>query len=275
MDRATKLLSWLSGLFLVLMIVLIFKDMVIISIKSFEWSFLTDSPFSAGRKGGILPIIISTLLILMISISIVIPIGLGCALFLSEYEKEHPKTTRIIRKAIEILSGVPSIVFGLFGNALFCVYLGLGFSILSGGLTLSMMSLPLFIKTVEEGIRSLPTNYRMVSKSLGLSRVTTTFSIIIPFAIPSIMVGITLSIGRSLAETAALIFTSGYVDRMPESLLDSGRSLSIHIYDLTMNVPGGNINAYKSATVLLILILTTNGFFNLILKSWYKKRIAL
>ena len=100
-------------------------------------------------------------------------------------------------------------------------------------------------------------------------------SIIIPYALPAIFVGIVLSVGRALAETAALIFTSGYVDRMPESMLDSGRSLSIHIYDLTMNVPGGDVNAYKTSFVLIILILATNALINSLLKSWYKKRIAL
>jgi phosphate transport system permease protein len=137
------------------------------------------------------------------------------------------------------------------------------------------MALPLFITTVEKGIRSVPSNYRLVSFSLGMSRFTMIKSIIIPYALPAIFVGIVLSVGRALAETAALIFTSGYVDRMPESMLDSGRSLSIHIYDLTMNVPGGDVNAYKTSFVLIILILATNALINSLLKSWYKKRIAL
>lgn len=275
MESLTKWLSWLLGLVLIIILGYILGDIVLVSLKHFSWSFLLESPYSAGRKGGIFPIIISTLLILCISLLAVIPIGLTSALFLTEYSDRNNKSIIFIRKSIEILSAVPSIVFGLFGNAIFSVYLGFGFSILSGGLTLAIMALPLFITTAEKGFRSVPTNYRLVAFSLGMSKFTMIKSIIIPYALPSIFVGIVLSIGRALAETAALIFTSGYVDRMPESFLDSGRALSIHIYDLTMNVPGGDVNAYKTSFVLIVLILTTNTVINTVLNNWYKKRIAL
>jgi len=275
MERLTKFLSWICGLFLVLCLIFIFKDIVSTSLNNFTLTFLLESPQSAGREGGILSIIFSTFLILGVCLVVVIPIGLMSALYISEHEGDSKKRVEFIRKSVKILSGVPSIVFGLFGNALFSQYLGMGFSILSGGLTLALMSLPLFITTVESGLRSLPNNYRLVSASLGLSRSTTIFSLVIPFAIPSIAVGIVLSVGRSLAETAALIFTSGYVDRMPESLFDSGRALSVHIFDLSMNVPGGDTNAYQSSMILIFLIFMTNGIFNLLLKNWYRKRIAL
>ncbi|MBI2521750.1 MAG: phosphate ABC transporter permease PstA [Bdellovibrio sp.] len=275
MERMTKFLAWLSAGILLLILVLMVQDIFVNSLRHFDFSFLSQDPLSGGRKGGIFPIIISTLLILGVCMIVIVPMGLGTALFLSEYSDEHPKVVHIVRKALEILSGVPSIVFGLFGNALFCVFLGFGFSIWSGGLTLAIMSMPLFIRTVEEGIRTIPKNYRLVPLSLGLGRTTTIRSIIIPYALPFVIVGGVLSIGRSLAETAALIFTSGYVDRMPESLSDSGRALSIHIYDLTMNVPGGDTNAYKTAMVLIVLIFITNGLFTIVLKTWYKKRIIL
>ncbi len=275
LNSGTKFLSWMTAFFLMAMVFFIFEDITSTALKNFSWSFITEEPMSAGRKGGILPIITSTLLILLVCISVVFPVGIGTALFLSEFSHDYPKFIFIIRKSIEVLAGVPSIVFGLFGNAIFSVYLGMGFSILSGGLTLAVMALPLFIKTVEEGIRFLPQTYRMVPFSLGLSHTTTIFSVLLPAAIPSIAVGLALSIGRALAETAALIFTSGYVDRMPESVFDSGRSLSIHLYDLAMNVPGGNTNAYKTAFVLILLIVITNGVFNSLCQFWYKKKVSI
>lgn len=259
----TRIASYFTGLFLVLILVYILGDIFVQGLGGMNFEFLTESPRSAGRKGGIFPIIVSTLYILGIALAVTIPTGLATALFLAEY-----KNTNTVRKAVEILASVPSIVFGLFGNALFSIAFGMGFSILSGGLTLALMSLPLFITTAEKGIRSVPRKYRYVGESLGLSKTTQVITLILPVAMPSILVGIVLSVGRSLAETAALIFTSGYVDRMPESVMDSGRSLSIHIYDLTMNVPGGDTNAYKTSFVLITLIVLTNAFFNMLLKAW-------
>ncbi len=275
MEVLTKILSWVTGLFLVLLMIFLLSDIVIISLPELSLDYLLDVPLSAGRKGGIFPIIVSTILILLICLAFVIPIGLGSALFLSEYTQSSNSSITLIKKSIDVLAAVPSIVFGLFGNAIFCVFFKMGFSILSGGLTLALMALPLFISTVEKGFSSTPSNYRLVGRSLGISKFTMIKSIIIPYALPSIFVGTVLSIGRALAETAALIFTSGYVDRLPESIFDSGRALSIHIYDLSMNVPGGDINAYKSAFVLISLIILSNTTINIILNKWYRKRIAL
>ena len=164
-----------------------------------------------------------------------------------------------MRASLDVLAGMPSIVFGLFGNALFCKILGLGFSILSGGLTLACMVLPLLIRATEEGLRvgaaRVPPRR---GRARPLATWTTLTHILLPGRVPGLMVGIVLGIGRALAETAALIFTSGYVDRMPESLFDSGRALSVHIYDLAMNVPGGERNAYAAALVLIVLLLVIN-----------------
>ena len=171
-------------------------------------------------------------------------------------------------------SGVPSIVFGLFGNAFFCKTLGLGFSILSGGLTLACMVLPILIRSTEEGFRAVPTGYRLSAAALGLSRTTTLFHLLLPAAVPGLLVGLVLGMGRAIAETAALIFTSGYVDRMPESLLDSGRALSIHIFDLSMNVSGGDANAYASALVLIVLLLAINGTASWLAEHWLHRRIV-
>lgn len=274
-ERITVSLSWLAGLFVILMMAYILSDIVVASWSQMSLEFLTTSPRSAGRQGGIYPLIISTLLIVGVSLFVVLPVGLLAAIYLSKFNDCYSPYIGVVRKLIEVLAGVPSIVFGLFGNAVFSIYLGLGFSILSGGLTLACMALPLFVNSVEKGISSIPDRYYRLSKSLGVSQFTLYKNILFPLALPSILVGIVLSVGRSLAETAALIFTSGYVDRMPESLFDSGRSLSIHIYDLAMNVPGGDINAYKSSFVLIALIVLINLFFASLISAYQRRGFLL
>jgi len=186
-----------------------------------------------------------------------LPLGLGTAVYLSEFSTDRTggKTTRLIRMSLNMLAGVPSIVFGLFGNALFCIWLGMGFSIWSGGLTLACMMLPLFISTTEAGLSAVSNEWRQGAAALGLSRAAALWHVLLPAAAPAITAGLMLSIGRALAETAALIFTSGYVDRMPESLADSGRALSVHIYDMSMNVTGGDETAYSSALVLIAMLM--------------------
>ncbi len=223
-----------------------------------SWAFLTAPPESAGRRGGIGPILVSTALILGVCFAVSLPVGIGTAILLAEFTSNHSLFGRMTRRSLDVLAGVPSIVFGLFGNAFFCKTLGLGFSILSGGLTLACMVLPILIRSTEEGFRAVPATYRLSAAALGLSRTTTLIHLLLPAAVPGLLVGLVLGIGRAIAETAALIFTSGYVDRIPESLLDSGRALSVHIFDLSMNVSGGDNNAYASALVLMVLLLTIN-----------------
>ena len=232
-----------------------------------SWTFLVSAPQNAGREGGIGPILVSTGLIVGICMAVAFPIGLGTAIFLAEYTRDDHPIGRLLRGSLDVLAGVPSIVFGLFGNALFCQALGLGFSIISGGLTLACMVLPILIRTTEEGFRAVPRDQRLSAAALGLSRQTTVMTVLLPAAIPGLLVGSILGLGRAIAETAALIFTSGYVDRMPESLLDSGRSLSVHIYDLAMNVAGGNPNANATAVVLVGLLVMIN-----LLASWIAER---
>jgi phosphate transport system permease protein len=230
--------------------------------------FLLFAPQNAGREGGIGPILLSTALIVGVCMTAVMPIGVGTALFLSEYTRNDHLLGRLIRGSLDVLAGVPSIVFGLFGNAFFCQALGLGFSILSGGLTLACMVLPILIRTVEESFRMIAQEQRISAAALGISKRATIQYILLPAAIPGLLVGSILGLGRAMAETAALIFTSGYVDRMPTSLMDSGRALSIHIYDLAMNVAGGNPNAYATALVLVGLLIIINLSASWIAEKW-------
>lgn len=243
-------------------------DLIVHGVSHLSLEFLFSPPRNAGREGGISSVLVSTFLIIGVSLTVAMPIGVGTALFLSEYTQNDQVPGRLIRGCLDILAGVPSIVFGLFGNALFCQVLGLGFSIASGGLTLACMMFPIIIRTMEKGFRSLVQDQRLSAAALGLSKYTTIRAVLVPAAIPNIVVAGTLGLGRALAETAALIFTSGYVDRMPESLLDSGRALAVHIYDLSMNVAGGNPHAYATALVLVGILLSINILVSRMAARW-------
>lgn len=248
-------------------------DIIINGLSGLSWSFLFESPKNAGRSGGIGPVIVSTALILSVAMVMAAPLGLAAAVLLSEFTRHNSVFGRFVRRSLDVLAGVPSIVFGLFGNAFFCIYLGLGFSILSGGLTLACMVLPILIRTAEEGLRAAPDDYRLAAAALGLSRNAALVHLLLPAAMPALIAGLLLGIGRAGAETAALIFTSGYVDRLPDSLFDSGRALSVHIYDLSMNVAGGDVNAYTSALVLIMLLLIINSIAIGLSKHWLQRSI--
>lgn len=266
--RASELAYPFAAACCVAMFALLLWPILLHGGQGVSWAFLSGEPTHSGRGGGILPILVSTALLLCVAMAVAVPSGLAAAILLSEATRRKTALSHVVSTSLDILGGVPSIVYGLFGNAFFSVYLGLGFSILSGGLTLACMVLPIFVRTAEAGFVAVQDDWRLGAAALGLSRWTTLVRIQLPAAAPSIAVGLVLGIGRALAETAALIFTSGYVDRMPSSLLDSGRSLSVHIYDLSMNIPGAERSAYASAFVLIVLLLAINGS-----ASWLTERL--
>ncbi|RME66098.1 MAG: phosphate ABC transporter permease PstA [Alphaproteobacteria bacterium] len=253
------LATWAAALAVAAVFAAILLDLAMAGASRLSWAFLTSAPADAGRAGGIAPILVATLLILAVALAAAVPLGLGAAAWLAEFTRRGGRAAHAVRLCLDALAGVPSIVFGLFGNAFFAIYLGLGFSILSGGLTLACMILPIFIRTVEAGLASVPGEWRHGAYALGLSRAAALRHLLLPATAPAIAAGLVLGIGRALAETAALLFTSGYVDRMPQSLADSGRALAVHIYDLSMNVTGGDANAYASALILIMLVLAANG----------------
>lgn len=244
-------------------------------IGQINWKFLTQSPSNAGRGGGIAPIIVSTALIVTVCLAVSIPLGVGTAVLIAELAANKSILGRLVRLSLDVLAGVPSIVFGLFGNAFFSKTLGMGFSILSGGLTLACMVLPILIRSTQEGFRAVPDDYRRSAAALGVSRTATLWELLLPAAMPGVAVGLLLGLGRAIAETAALIFTSGYVDRMPESLWDSGRSLSVHIYDLAMNVSGGEANAYASALVLVSFLVLINSAISWLAQRFRQSKILV
>ena len=272
-DRLVSAAAWGSAGLIVLVFAALIVNLLSQGYAAVSWSFVLDAPRNAGRSGGIFPILVSTLLIMGVAMLAVIPFGLGTAILLSEINRGKSRFAQIVSVSLDVLASVPSIVFGLFGNAFFSVYLGLGFSILSGGLTLACMILPIFIRTVESGLSSISDDWRRGAVALGMSKQAALWHLLLPAAAPAIAVGLILGIGRALAESAALIYTSGYVDRMPGSLLDSGRSLAVHIYDLSMNVAGGEHNAYASILVLLLLLVATNGLAMLFTELFLHRRI--
>ena len=190
------------------------------------------------------------------AVAIALPLGVGTAVYLGEYTRET-QLTRALRFGTDCLAGIPSIIFGLFGFIFFVVMLKMGWCLLSGGLTLAIMVLPTIIRTSEEAIRSVPNSYREVSFSLGATRWETVLKVVLPNALPGIVTGVMLAIGRSIGETAAVIFTAGSSLRMPHSMFDSVRTMSVHFYILACEGISDE-KAYATAAVLIISVLLVN-----------------
>ena len=273
-DHLLGVLVWLSAFMIACFFLWLLADMVCQCLERLSWDFLTTEPERSGRRGGIAPILVSTLAVLTITLAVAVPLGLATAIWLSEYTRVNSRSAVAIRFSLDVLAGVPSIVYGLFGSAFFCVWLGLGYSLLAGGLTLACMVLPILIRTSEAGLAAVPDDWRQGAAALGLTRWAALRFLLLPAAAPALTAGLMLGIGRALAETAVLLFTSGYVDRMPESWLDSGRVLAVHIFDLSMNVTGGDQAAYGSALVLLALLLIVNGVAIALSDRWLARRIT-
>lgn len=218
--------------------------------------FLSKNPTEMGKTGGIFSTIVGTVALTILAILIATPLGVGSAIFLTEYTRES-WVTRVIRFGSECLAGIPSIIFGLFGFILFVTKLGFGWSLLSGGLTLAFMILPTIIRTSEEAIRSVPYAYREVSFSLGSTRWQTVTRVVLPSSLPGIATGVILGLGRSIGETAAVIFTAGSSLHIPTSLFSSSRTMSVHFYILAREGISMD-NAYGTAAVLIITILGIN-----------------
>ena len=232
-------------------------------IGHFSPAFFLENPVDLGRAGGVFPIIVSTLILCGVALLIAVPLGVTTAVYLTEYTKEG-WATLLIRFGAECLAGIPSIIFGLFGFMLFVVTLGMGWSILSGGLTLACMILPTIIRTAEEAIKTVPKGLREVGYSLGATKSQIITRIILPQARSGIVTGIILALGRAIGETAAVIFTTGISIEMPTSLFDSARSLSVHFYLLAREGISMDM-AYTTALALMLIILIINLITNLVL----------
>lgn len=219
-----------------------------------------------SKNQSMLPSIINTVYITFFTLLFAVPIGIFSAIYLVEYAKRGSKLVKVIRITTETLAGIPSIVFGLFGFLAFVLALGWGYSMIAGILTLTMMVLPTIIRTTEEALLSVPDSYREGSFGLGAGKLRTIFRIILPSAVPGILSGIILAIGRIVGETAALIYTSGTVAEMSTSLMDSARTLSVHLYCLLSEGLFTN-QAYATAVILLVLVVGINALSNFIAKK--------
>ncbi|NLI75405.1 MAG: phosphate ABC transporter permease PstA [Candidatus Riflebacteria bacterium] len=219
--------------------------------------FFLDFPKDLGREGGILPILVSTMVLAVLALAIAVPLGIGTAVYLTEYTREGWVTT-VIRFGAECLAGIPSIIFGLFGFILFVVHLGLGWSILSGALTLACMVLPTIIRTSEEAIKAVPAVLRQVGFSLGATKSQVIWHIVLPQARRGIITGVILALGRVMGETACVIFTTGISMEMPTSPLDSARSMAVHFYLLAREgISMEMANTTALALVGMILLINT------------------
>jgi phosphate transport system permease protein len=223
------------------------------------WEFLSQPPRESGRAGGVLPMIVGTLAVTLLAVVIATPLGLGTAIYLTEFTRET-RFTRMIRFGADSLAGVPSIIFGLFGFVFFVITLGFGWSILAGGLTLAFMILPTVIRTSEEAVKAVPQGYREVALTLGASKWQSIVKVVLPSALPGIVTGVILGMGRSISETAAVIFTAGssLSQAIPTSVFDGTRTLSVHFYQLAREGISAE-KAYASAAVLVLSILVINA----------------
>ena len=227
----------------------------------FAWKYTTETV-------SLLPALINTVLMTALSLLIAVPLGIGSAIYLAEYARRGSRLVRLIRITAETLSGIPSIIYGLFGQLFFVAALGLGLSLLSGAMTLSIMILPLVMRTTEEALLAVPDSYREGSFGLGAGRLRTVFRVVLPSAVPGILAGVILGIGRIVGETAALLYTAGSVAEVPKSLFHSARTLSVHMYALS----GEGLyleQSYATAVVLLVIVIGINA-----LSAALAKRIA-
>ena len=225
----------------------------------FAWEYNSENV-------SLTPALINTVLMTAFSLAISTPLGIFAAIWLVEYAHRGSKLVKVVRVTTETLQGIPSIVYGLFGYILFVITLGWSYSMLAGSVTLAIMILPLIIRTTEEALISVPDSYREGSFGLGAGKLRTVFKIILPCAVPGILAGVILAIGRIVGESAALIFTSGTVAQVPGSLFDSARTLSVHMYALLSEGLYTN-EAYATAVVLLVLVILINAFSGFIAKK--------
>jgi len=238
-----------------------------------SWQFLVEFPRDGMRSGGILPAVVGTVGLTLGTAVFSVPLGIGAAIYLSEYAVEN-RWTRAIRIAIINLAGIPSIVYGLFGLGLFVIFLRLGTSIIAGSLTLAIMTLPIIISTTEEALRAVPNSFRVVSISLGGTRWQTIRRVVLPQALPGILTGVVLGLERAAGETAPILFTVAafYLPRLPTSVFDATMALPYHLFVISTQVPGMPIRIqYGTAVVLLTFVLLMN-ITATVIRSWARAR---
>ena len=268
-DYLSICLSWLLKIsifsvlfvFFILIGFICYKGIMYLSWDLFDWEY-------TSANVSMMPAIINTFNMVLLSLVLALPLGIFGAIFLNEYGNKKSKILNLVRIASDTLVGIPSIVYGLFGYLAFVIYFGFRTSFLAGVLTLSIMILPLILRSSEEALKGVPMSFREASFALGADKLRVIFAIIIPAAIPGILAGVILSIGRIVGESAALLYTSGSVAKVA-GIMESGRTLSVHMYAISSE--GQHINqAYSTAMVLILIVLVINALSNLIAKKLTK-----
>ncbi len=251
------------GVLSALIIYIVVKGVPNINADLFAWEYTTEN-------ASMMPAIINTALMTGLALLIAVPIGVFSAIYMVEYAKRGNKLVSIVSLTTETLSGIPSIIYGLFGYLLFVIALRWGLTFIGGAITLSIMVLPTIMRTTEEALKAVPDSFREGSFGLGAGRLRTIFKIVLPSAVPGILSGIILAIGRIVGETAALLYTAGTQAKVPESLFDSGCTLSVHMYKL-MSEGLYTEQAYATAVVLLFMVILINAFSNNVAKKFHKE----
>ena len=259
-----RALVWIAGVLTLGVLAAIVIYIVVKGVPNIDLSLFSLEYTS--ENASLTPALITTLIMTGLSLLIAIPLGIGSAIYLTEYAKRGNKMVKLVRVTAETLSGIPSIVYGLFGAMFFVQSLEWGLSIMAGAFTMAIMILPLIMRTTEEALLAVPDLYREGSFGLGAGRLRTVFKVVLPSAMPGVLAGVILAIGRIVGETAALLYTAGTATRLPDSIMKSGRTLSVHMYVLSNE--GLHIGeAYATAAVLLIIVFAMNTLSAMVAKK--------
>lgn len=269
-EAVARIILWVSGIIILSVLFFIIFHIVSNGLLAINWEFLTEPPRAMGREGGIFPVIVGTIYVVGVAVLLGAPIGVMAAIYLTEYAQKG-KIVRTVRFFVETLAAVPSIVFGIFGFLFFVIYLDWGWSILSGGLTLACMILPVVIRTTEEALKAVPDSHREGSLALGATLWQTSYKVILPSALPGVITGVILGIGRAISDAAAVFMTAGMAALVvPTSIWDPARTLTVHLYVLASEGICFE-RAYATATVLIVVILllnfTAHWLINLMMKK--------
>ncbi len=273
-DKIARIAITIVAALVVIPIILVILFIIINGIGALSWEFLTQPPTNGMKEGGIMPALLGTIILTFGTAIAAIPLAIGAAIYLAEYAKEN-RLTHWVRMAIVNLAGIPSIVYGLFGLGMFVLFMGFGTSIIAGSLTLGIMTLPVVISASEEAILAVPQEFRVVSLSLGATKWQTIRHQVLPHALPGIITGIILGLGRAAGETAPILFTVAafYLPELPRSAFDQTMALPYHLYVISTQVPGMPLDVqYGSALVLLLLVLSMTLIATIVRTGMRRKR---
>jgi phosphate transport system permease protein len=271
-QRIMKGVFWASGILTVILLLVIIGYILYKGLPVVNMSFIFSNPIDSGKSGGIFPMIVSSLYVTLIAVAVATPLGVGAAVYLSEYAGEN-NLVKLIRFGAETLASIPSIVYGLFGLAFFVVYLGLGWCVLSGGLILAIMALPTILQVAEVSLEAVPASYREGSLAIGATKWQTIYNVVLPAAVPGITTGVILGLARAISEAAAIMFAVGAALSVPISIFDPARPLPLHLYILATE--GISLdNAYGTAAVLVLIVLIITVVTNTLVERYSKKMMG-